>query len=236
MPVVSINVRKYNREMESFACPCGKPDCKIIYGLCHCGCGKPTPLYMWSDKRTGAKKGQPRIYILGHQALGNKHGLMPRRAPEFEDYEGKLCVWISTATGEKHLIDADDFQKAKDIPWHNHNGYAAFRSSNGTLFLHQLICPCPKGMRPDHENGNRWDCRKQNLRPATKPQNGWNAKLSKRNRSGVKGVRPKFGKFQARIAYMGVEYHLGLFDLFEDAVRARKKKEEELYGEFRRVA
>ena len=125
MPVTPIDVRRYNRGMEAFSCPCGKPNCKIIYGLCHCGCGKPTPLYCYSDKRTGAKKGQPRIYITGHHLFGNQIGLMPRRAPEFEDYEGKPCVWISTATGEKHLIDADDFHKAKDIPWHNHNGYAA---------------------------------------------------------------------------------------------------------------
>lgn len=35
--------------------------------LCQCGCGKPAPIYMRTDRRFGQVKGQPAKFIQGHQ-------------------------------------------------------------------------------------------------------------------------------------------------------------------------
>ena len=57
------------------------------------------------------------------------------------------------------------------------------------------------------------------------------AKTSKRNTSGVKGVTwyKPFNKWCARIRCAGTDYHLGYYDLLEDAIKARKLAEEKLF-------
>lgn len=56
-------------------------------------------------------------------------------------------------------------------------------------------------------------------------------KLQSRNTSGAKGVNwsNRDKKWRARIFFQGKEYPLGYFDKFEDAVKVRKKAEEELF-------
>lgn len=57
-------------------------------------------------------------------------------------------------------------------------------------------------------------------------------KLSARNTSGYRGVYPYRGKWGAEIRFKKKRYHLGTFTNIEDAVKARKRAEEMLYGEF----
>jgi hypothetical protein len=38
----------------------------VEYGYCQCGCGAETKISNWTDRRTGAVKGQPRRYLNGH--------------------------------------------------------------------------------------------------------------------------------------------------------------------------
>ena len=54
------------------------------------------------------------------------------------------------------------------------------------------------------------------------------------NTSGVRGVyyNEKTGKWRARLRFQRKIYNLGTFSRFEDAVDARKKAEESIYGEF----
>ena len=54
------------------------------------------------------------------------------------------------------------------------------------------------------------------------------------NTSGYNGVyrNRKNGKWAAQIGFKGKTYYLGSFDKIEDAVMARKKAEERIYGEF----
>lgn len=47
------------------------------YGLCQCGCGKPTTVISFNDRRAGAVKGEPRRYLRGHH--GTTHGATRRR-------------------------------------------------------------------------------------------------------------------------------------------------------------
>lgn len=57
-------------------------------------------------------------------------------------------------------------------------------------------------------------------------------KLRSDNTSGVRGVSAYKGKWRARINFKKKAYELGVFDHIEDAITARKKAEERLYGEF----
>lgn len=58
-------------------------------------------------------------------------------------------------------------------------------------------------------------------------------KLSKANKSGVRGVsQKKNGKWLAQIVFKRKAYNLGTYEKFEDAVNARKKAEEKLHKEF----
>lgn len=58
--------------------------------------------------------------------------------------------------------------------------------------------------------------------------------VRRNNTSGVPGVdwRPSKGMWRASICFKGKRYYLGSYRVFEDAVRARKRAEEELHGDF----
>ena len=57
-------------------------------------------------------------------------------------------------------------------------------------------------------------------------------KLRSDNTSGVRGVSFHQGKWRARINFKKKEYNLGIYEDIEDAIKARKKAEGLLYGEF----
>lgn len=88
----------------------------------------------------------------------------------------------------------------------------------------------PDGML-DHVNGDRADNRIANLRIVDFVENGRNARISSANRSGQTGVwwRKANKKWEAVIKAEGRRISLGLFDLYPDAVTARKDAEKR-YG------
>lgn len=55
-----------------------------------------------------------------------------------------------------------------------------------------------------------------------------NRSLPSNNKSGIIGVRLEQGKWRAQIAYKGKKIHIGMFDILEDAIAARKKEESRL--------
>jgi hypothetical protein len=86
----------------------------------------------------------------------------------------------------------------------------------------------------DHIDNNRLNNNVSNLRYCTQQENCMNQKLSTNNTSNFKGVKfhKQRNKWQAQIQINGKNKHLGLFDNIEDAVNARVKKAEELFGEY----
>lgn len=89
----------------------------------------------------------------------------------------------------------------------------------------------------DHKDGNKINNKWENLRLATKSQNGMNAKLRVDNTSGCKGVyrhKPS-GKWHVRIHANNVAYSLGYFATYEEAVAARREAEIKYHGEFARA-
>lgn len=86
----------------------------------------------------------------------------------------------------------------------------------------------------DHKNGVKHDNRLSNLREATDSQNQANAKLSKRNSIGLKGVSLFRGRWRARIKFNGKTINIGCFADRHEAHSAYTKKARELFGEFAR--
>lgn len=107
------------------------------------------------------------------------------------------------------------------------------------LLAHRIIWemhygPIPEGVQIDHINGEKGDNRIENLRLATRSQNGCNTKTRRDNTSGVKGVHwhKKTEKWQARIMIEGQRRSIGLFSTLEDAALAVQSARENLHGEF----
>ena len=85
----------------------------------------------------------------------------------------------------------------------------------------------------DHINHIAHDNRFSNLRDVPHSLNAHNRKgPASHNRIGVLGVRPaRVGKrFVSQVGVNGKPFHLGTFDTFDEAVKAREKAELKYYG------
>lgn len=117
------------------------------------------------------------------------------------------------------------------------SGYV-FITLNGVSFLaHRLIWVwhhgrIPKNLNLDHIDGNKSNNRIENLRLATRSQNSANAPISKRNKSGFKGVQASGEKWSARIRLNGKAHHLGSYTNIEDAAAVYAFASDLAYGEF----
>lgn len=144
-----------------------------------------------------------------------------------------------TLNNEEFYFDLEDYDKIKDYCWHKDaQGYIVtndYKNKN-RIFLHRLIMGFPKDLLIDHKYGeeSRHDNRKLNLRVATRLENNRNHKICSTNTSGVTGVcwDKSRNKWFAQITVNNKNIHLGRFDNFEDAVKARKEAEEKYFGEW----
>lgn len=114
---------------------------------------------------------------------------------------------------------------------------------DGTKYVaHRLAWAYVYGEWPDldidHIDGNGMNNTISNLRIATRSQNLMNAAKRTNNVSGIRGVswHKQCKKWCAQIRHNKKAIHLGLFETKEAAIMARKIKEQELFGEFARVA
>lgn len=154
--------------------------------------------------------------------------------------QAKCCgdyYTLYTNKGEPFYVDADDYDKVKNITWcKGTGGYIIGKLKGKNVSIHRLIMDFPKGFDVDHKHGekSRHDNRKSNLRIATESQNCINKNIQSNNTSGCTGVSFDKGKqrWRAEIWFQGKRIHLGWFKDFEDAVAVRKQAEEEYFGEW----
>ena len=124
---------------------------------------------------------------------------------------------------------------------------AGCKSTDGRILIgirgrlykaHRIIWAMVTGKWPekhvDHINNDPSDNRWINLRLATQSENMRNMKATKANTSGVKGVswQKNSSKWRAYVILDGKQYHLGLFDDKENAIKARKEAADRLHGVF----
>lgn len=157
---------------------------------------------------------------------------------------------VKLTQGQFAKVDDDDFERVSNYKWcadfrRKLGKYYAIRGhrvnkKHITTRLHRFIMNPPKGMVVDHINGDTLDNRKSNLRVCTVQQNIFNSKISKNNKTGMKGVRfvERIGRKSKYVAYIcnskrkPVMRYLGFFDNFEDAKKAYLQEAKKIHGEF----
>ena len=87
----------------------------------------------------------------------------------------------------------------------------------------------------DHINGDPSDNRIANLREATSSQNKVNRRAQCTNKSGIKGVRFKKGKWLAAIKINGRQKHLGSFNSSDEASFVFRQASISIHGEFAKI-
>lgn len=106
------------------------------------------------------------------------------------------------------------------------------------VLLHRELLCAKVGAVVDHINGDTLDNRRTNLRLCTYAENSRNAKLSKANKSGYKGVSWNncLGYWQAKICVNWHQIHLGWFKRPEDAYLAYCKAANKYHKDFARLS
>ena len=110
--------------------------------------------------------------------------------------------------------------------------------NNRRYLSHRVVWKIVTGEEPpatlDHRDqdptNNKWD----NLRPATRSQQGMNKSRMANNKSGFRGVTLKksTGKWSAQICVNGKTTHLGYYHSIRDAKAAYESASKQLFGEF----
>ncbi len=96
-----------------------------------------------------------------------------------------------------------------------------------------LMNPTP-GLRVDHIDGNKLNCRRANLRTCTHAENIRNRKKHKNGSSRFKGVHNDGVRWRARIKLNGKAKSLGTYRTEIEAALAYDRAAREMFGEFAR--
>ena len=148
----------------------------------------------------------------------------------YDDYAEIILLDKYKREKARAKIDLDDLGKCKDYAWGDMKGYVV---ANRDVYLHRFVMDCPENKVVDHINHDPYDNRKCQLRICTVRQNQMNRSLFKSNKTGVTGVdfRSDRNKWRAQIKSKDKLIHLGYYDTFEEARKARLKAEKIYFGE-----
>ncbi|CAM0056157.1 HNH endonuclease [Vibrio phage F102] len=181
--------------------------------VCKCDCGKRLTISPWFFKN-------------------NEDGCKLHKNPVVFK-EGKTILDVSTVSlqGKYLILDAEDYSKIYKTHWYAVEGrntiYANGSVDGRTRAIHQIILPVPLGKLVDHQDQDGLNNRKGNLRCTDKQGNARNTVIHRDNTSGAMGVSWKKdkNKWKAYTSVYRKQIHLGYFELYEDAVLARKAAE-----------
>jgi hypothetical protein len=118
-------------------------------------------------------------------------------------------------------------------------GYLAFRvrELGGSMLVHRAVWIMQHGEAPDrldHINGNPLDNRIENLRPASRSQNGYNRPVAAHNTSGVKNVSwcKTKNKWSVTVSVSGKKKWFGYYNDIELAEMVATEVRNKYHGEF----
>ena len=183
-----------------------------------------------------AKRYNNKWYCNRHYIQLKKYGQIKKTIfdkNEYVEYEDHIALIIDN---KSVLIDKEDLEIVMKRKWHiDSSGYCCTKIKGKTIHLHSYIMNTKdKNIVVDHINNKETlDNRKSNLRIATKSQNMMNSSLSKRNKTGVKGVNHyKNNKYIVRICVNNTKKIIGYYKDFNEAVMARFLEEIKLFKEY----
>jgi len=158
-----------------------------------------------------------------------------RRRPAAPQGDVRL---IPLADGLYAYVDAADYEWLRRWNWHvTSGGYPARSVKGGQIFMHREIMQPPKGRVVDHQDGNKANNCRFNLRVCTRKENQGNMQKQHGACSRYKGV--SYGKRHARCFaqcdFGGRHRWLGFFDDEAEAARAYDRAAVEECGEFARL-
>lgn len=137
------------------------------------------------------------------------------------------------------LVDDKDYKYLMCWKWHPCQGYPYTKENGKSIYMHRKILRRTKAPRIDHENGNKLDNRRRNLRPSTVSQNSINCKLYRTNKTGYRGVSKHSNGRLLRVRLMvnQKEIFIGLFpiDKEKQAAQAYNKAAKKHFGKFARL-
>lgn len=148
-------------------------------------------------------------------------------------------ISIDVGNGLLALIDDEDFLRVEPYTWRaREDGYIQRTwIEEGKTYhelLHRFIMEAAEDEVVDHENGDRWDCQKHNLRVATLSQNAANRPTTSQERD-WKGIYPHGNRWKARIKLEGRNVYLGSFPSPQEAAYAYDVAAKRLFGDFARL-
>lgn len=152
----------------------------------------------------------------------------------------KDYIYVKLDCGEVVVLDLDMLDLVKSHKFRKRkDGYVALSiivdGKYKSKLLHSLIIKnehCNKYI--DHINRNKLDNRICNLRVVTPQESQLNTGIDRNNKTGYKGIcwDKKRQKYSVSICFDGCVQFLGRFENIEDAIKVRKEREYELFGEF----
>ena len=156
-----------------------------------------------------------------------------RRKPKVPEGDVRL---IPLTRGHYAYVDAADYEWLSRWSWNSANGYAARNDKGRTIYMHREIMQPPRGMVVDHQDGNKANNCRFNLRVCTPQENRFNVPRQRRGRSGFKGVHydKQRDRIFAQIKVEGKIHWLGRFATEVEAARAYDRAAVEAFGEFAR--
>ena len=159
--------------------------------------------------------------------LSRKHKMNSFNNKELENL--KMQLYYNENTGIFYWKNVKPRSKYKigDVAGctNKNNGYVQIRLNQKTYLAHRIAFAFINGYFPqevDHKNHNRADNRISNLRDSTRATNSRNLKNYRRDREFAVSIQ-KNGKFRVRPKFDGLNYHLGIFNNIEDAIKIRNK-------------
>jgi hypothetical protein len=168
-------------------------------------------------------------------------GIKERKPPAAGDTvgpDGARLLGIRGKRGEGvfAVVDAEDYERLAPHKWYlNTFGYVfrKARRADGretSRLLHHDVLPPRDGLENDHVDRDKLNCRRANLRYATRGQNLRN-KAAIGTATGLRGVRLVADRFEACV-YVGKRFAIGLFDTPKEAALAFDAYARRYFDEF----
>lgn len=186
---------------------------------------------------TVCKRHYQQLNVAGEITIKNtRTHLDPNEIIIYDDYAEVVMYNKKSEEAARAKIDIEDVDKVKKYKWNlGSDKYAVSKTiDQKRVAMHRYLMDCPEHLVTDHISGDRLDNRKGNLRNCTFNENLLNQKIRVSNISGCKGVSWDNVKknWTARITVKGKYYYMGNYELFDDAVKARKSAEIKYQGDF----